>query len=30
VLMFCAAATGIFMLFTPAARPRASESVTSS
>jgi MFS family permease len=30
VLMFCAVATGIFVLFTPAARPRASESVTSS
>jgi len=29
VLMFCAVATGIFVLFTPAARPRASESVTS-
>src|SRR5262245_24975798 len=27
VLMFCAVATGIFVLFTPAARPRASESV---
>jgi len=30
VLMFCAVATGIFVLFTPAARPRVSESVTSS
>jgi ACS family tartrate transporter-like MFS transporter len=30
VLMCCALATGIFMLFTPAARPRASESVRSS
>ena len=30
VLMFCAVATGIFVLFTPAARPRASESVASS
>jgi MFS transporter, ACS family, tartrate transporter len=30
VLMFCAVATGIFVLFTPAARQRASESVTSS
>jgi ACS family tartrate transporter-like MFS transporter len=30
VLMFCAVATGIFVLFTPAVRPRASESVTSS
>ena len=30
MLMFCAIATGIFVLFTPAARPRASESVISS
>ena len=30
MLMFCAVATGIFVLFTPAARPRAPESVTSS
>jgi MFS transporter, ACS family, tartrate transporter len=30
MLMFCAVATGIFVLFTPAAHPRASESITSS
>ena len=30
MLMFCAVATGIFVLFTPTARPSASESVTSS
>jgi len=30
VLMFCAVATGIFVVFTPAVRSRASDSVTSS